>query len=125
MIRRPPRSTLFPYTTLFRSPPTLTPAEFQNLRTTGTLTIGSGRTAGNNGLDPQTARTVTADALSIQLTPTPITTTAGTTAFIAGRDISVVQATVTGANGGHLVFQSGGSINLNAGFASGGGIATA
>src|SRR3712207_8769365 len=24
MIRRPPRSTLFPYTTLFRSPPTLT-----------------------------------------------------------------------------------------------------
>src|SRR5258708_31747545 len=27
MIRRPPRSTLFPYTTLFRSPP-LTPQEF-------------------------------------------------------------------------------------------------
>src|SRR5256886_16736512 len=26
MIRRPPRSTLFPYTTLFRSPPT--PAQF-------------------------------------------------------------------------------------------------
>src|SRR2546422_4852042 len=26
MIRRPPRSTLFPYTTLFRSPPTLPPA---------------------------------------------------------------------------------------------------
>src|SRR6266704_2544152 len=25
MIRRPPRSTLFPYTTLFRSPPTYTP----------------------------------------------------------------------------------------------------
>src|SRR3712207_7154094 len=24
MIRRPPRSTLFPYTTLFRSPPTVT-----------------------------------------------------------------------------------------------------
>src|SRR2546429_5177502 len=24
MIRRPPRSTLFPYTTLFRSPPTMT-----------------------------------------------------------------------------------------------------
>src|SRR3712207_581914 len=70
MIRRPPRSTLFPYTTLFRSPPTLTPAEFQNLRTTGTLTIGSAPTAGNNGLDPQTARTITADALSIQLTPT-------------------------------------------------------
>src|SRR5256885_3681298 len=26
MIRRPPRSTLFPYTTLFRSPPAHTPA---------------------------------------------------------------------------------------------------
>src|SRR3712207_8837766 len=26
MIRRPPRSTLFPYTTLFRSPPSRTPA---------------------------------------------------------------------------------------------------
>src|SRR3712207_8751261 len=26
MIRRPPRSTLFPYTTLFRSPPLLDPA---------------------------------------------------------------------------------------------------
>src|SRR5256885_11912824 len=26
MIRRPPRSTLFPYTTLFRSPPRSTPA---------------------------------------------------------------------------------------------------
>src|SRR3712207_8106646 len=25
MIRRPPRSTLFPYTTLFRSPPALSP----------------------------------------------------------------------------------------------------
>src|SRR2546430_12417498 len=25
MIRRPPRSTLFPYTTLFRSPPLVTP----------------------------------------------------------------------------------------------------
>src|SRR5580698_11083912 len=27
MIRRPPRSTLFPYTTLFRSPPASAPAE--------------------------------------------------------------------------------------------------
>src|SRR3989441_6490545 len=31
MIRRPPRSTLFPYTTLFRSPHTVTPAPPQGL----------------------------------------------------------------------------------------------
>src|SRR3712207_8965847 len=31
MIRRPPRSTLFPYTTLFRSPETWTFANFANL----------------------------------------------------------------------------------------------
>src|SRR5260370_28502866 len=29
MIRRPPRSTLFPYTTLFRSPPSLAPPRQQ------------------------------------------------------------------------------------------------
>src|SRR2546426_3450442 len=29
MIRRPPRSTLFPYTTLFRSPPDLTKTNFK------------------------------------------------------------------------------------------------
>src|SRR3984885_742319 len=29
MIRRPPRSTLFPYTTLFRSPPTVSPRRFR------------------------------------------------------------------------------------------------
>src|SRR2546430_9333609 len=32
MIRRPPRSTLFPYTTLFRSPGRLTPADTLVLR---------------------------------------------------------------------------------------------
>src|SRR5690348_18130434 len=30
MIRRPPRSTLFPYTTLFRSQPTLVQSTFQS-----------------------------------------------------------------------------------------------
>src|SRR3712207_9587480 len=30
MIRRPPRSTLFPYTTLFRSTPLVSPALFRN-----------------------------------------------------------------------------------------------
>src|SRR3712207_7777186 len=39
MIRRPPRSTLFPYTTLFRSPaPTIAPSEFPTVRTFGTVT---------------------------------------------------------------------------------------
>src|SRR5256886_5000642 len=33
MIRRPPRSTLFPYTTLFRSPP-MGPADFTTMRVT-------------------------------------------------------------------------------------------
>src|SRR3989454_11212311 len=32
MIRRPPRSTLFPYTTLFRSPPVEVPEELRDLR---------------------------------------------------------------------------------------------
>ena len=31
MIRRPPRSTLFPYTTLFRSPPSLIQRQFPHL----------------------------------------------------------------------------------------------
>src|SRR3712207_8391209 len=31
MIRRPPRSTLFPYTTLFRSQPTVVPEEWDDL----------------------------------------------------------------------------------------------
>src|SRR3712207_7697205 len=34
MIRRPPRSTLFPYTTLFRSEPWTTKAEHMSLTTT-------------------------------------------------------------------------------------------
>src|SRR5258706_8653170 len=34
MIRRPPRSTLFPYTTLFRSLRDLTPPELVNFRAT-------------------------------------------------------------------------------------------
>src|SRR5437588_2479517 len=32
MLRRPPRSTLFPYTTLFRSPPGLSPGESKSLK---------------------------------------------------------------------------------------------
>src|SRR2546425_11031586 len=41
MIRRPPRSTLFPYTTLFRSP-----------RGEGVARYGGGRGAGDAGRDP-------------------------------------------------------------------------
>src|SRR2546430_13502690 len=36
MIRRPPRSTLFPYTTLFRSQPKSTPADLAAARRPGT-----------------------------------------------------------------------------------------
>src|SRR2546422_6516473 len=40
MIRRPPRSTLFPYTTLFRSQSLVAPAAAQSLPRGGTLRIG-------------------------------------------------------------------------------------
>src|SRR5690349_23785971 len=43
MIRRPPRSTLFPYTTLFRSSPT---AARRSCRRCRSPTIGSHRVAG-------------------------------------------------------------------------------
>src|SRR5260370_20064103 len=42
MIRRPPRSTLFPYTTLFRSAP-----DGRKILFTGTLTARSLKTGGN------------------------------------------------------------------------------
>src|SRR3712207_7848498 len=46
MIRRPPRSTLFPYTTLFRSP-TVTPEGSTRLETfTGTTSSMSGTAVG-------------------------------------------------------------------------------
>src|SRR5260221_6684613 len=40
MIRRPPRSTLFPYTTLFRSPKAMTCCFFSSFKTLLTLTEG-------------------------------------------------------------------------------------
>src|SRR5438105_9200705 len=51
MIRRPPRSTLFPYTTLFRSPGrsfsvgmAVSPASSQCSKTTGTTNTSTGET---------------------------------------------------------------------------------
>src|SRR2546428_8347208 len=44
MIRRPPRSTLFPYTTLFRSPPG------------ARKPLGKAQRAGSNSLDLETSR---------------------------------------------------------------------
>src|SRR5258705_1171096 len=58
MIRRPPRSTLFPYTTLFRSPATI------NVSTAGTTTYTFTPTAG------QCATTATMDiVITNQITP--------------------------------------------------------
>src|SRR3712207_7495564 len=45
MIRRPPRSTLFPYTTLFRSPNANTPALAQSLNPTTSQNDGAPRSA--------------------------------------------------------------------------------
>src|SRR3989442_2075965 len=57
MIRRPPRSTLFPYTTLFRSPrsPILPPARRVALRSTwhSHRTSERGKISGCVGLGPQ------------------------------------------------------------------------
>src|SRR2546426_8706304 len=43
MIRRPPRSTLFPYTTLFRSPPGKKCPSLRVRTTTSTLTVSPRR----------------------------------------------------------------------------------
>src|SRR5260370_8879225 len=48
MIRRPPRSTLFPYTTLFRSGGTITVSGVVNTTGTGTTTLTT--SAGNISL---------------------------------------------------------------------------
>src|SRR5471030_2826801 len=44
MIRRPPRSTLFPYSTLFRSPPTAAPKPPNQTRWRRNLRVRGGRT---------------------------------------------------------------------------------
>src|SRR5258707_5703227 len=55
MIRRPPRSTLFPYTTLFRSPP---PQAEEAERAGGTPAVpGHAPTAGNVG-DTQSVKSI-------------------------------------------------------------------
>src|SRR5256885_7835359 len=51
MIRRPPRSTLFPYTTLFRSSTTANPP--RNLRLPGLVVDNSGRERGRSNLSRQ------------------------------------------------------------------------
>src|SRR3712207_8850216 len=51
MIRRPPRSTLFPYTTLFRSGGLAAAALPNDLRLRGTGTLGIQLVAGQGGFD--------------------------------------------------------------------------
>src|SRR3989475_5311037 len=82
MIRRPPRSTLFPYTTLFRSAPgngTITGGS-QTTNASGVATVGSwtlSPTAGQNTL------TATSGTLSGSPVTFTATGTAGAAATIA------------------------------------------
>src|SRR5256885_12902994 len=45
MIRRPPRSTLFPYTTLFRSARSITPRRLRSAGASGSSSVGSALSA--------------------------------------------------------------------------------
>src|SRR5690349_23023319 len=53
MIRRPPRSTLFPYTTLFRSPGSTVLDVFAGSGVTGRVAIETGRHSILGDADPQ------------------------------------------------------------------------
>src|SRR3712207_8337878 len=55
MIRRPPRSTLFPYTTLFRSVPGVGKSTF--VEALGTRLTGAGRRVAVLAVDPSSVRT--------------------------------------------------------------------
>src|SRR5436309_6006972 len=56
MLRRPPRSTLFPYTTLFRSLGTPFPAEGRSGRPPATRRAAVGTAAGTAGPDRKSTR---------------------------------------------------------------------
>src|SRR2546427_1567203 len=60
MIRRPPRSTLFPYTTLFRS---LTPAQIVEIDERSHVLAGSGRPSAEASLHIAIAQTKGAGAV--------------------------------------------------------------
>src|SRR5260370_30966457 len=77
MIRRPPRSTLFPYTTLFRSPPPPAPAASASVEhdapadlpcRRSEIAAASGGPAINRRISPPASD---ASALSRRTTPTP------------------------------------------------------
>src|SRR2546430_11612984 len=65
MIRRPPRSTLFPYTTLFRSPFDLGDGAQLYLGTAQWLT-SSGRTIRKIGIKPDVTVPLTGDARPVR-----------------------------------------------------------
>src|SRR5438034_7135027 len=50
MLRRPPRSTLFPYTTLFRSPPFMFQKPFDQCTVTIAITITATRPSAASGV---------------------------------------------------------------------------
>src|SRR2546427_8623809 len=70
MIRRPPRSTLFPYTTLFRSAPRLAPDRLHPLPVAPALGLGAGPSRGavrRPGCDSDHSRIVRPDRKSTRL----------------------------------------------------------
>src|SRR5256885_6123245 len=69
MIRRPPRSTLFPYTTLFRSPSAMV-ALLGLLRVSAKRSIGGGVLSGSSGMSTTTFLTGTPRAHGC--TPVPL-----------------------------------------------------
>src|SRR3712207_6909293 len=62
MIRRPPRSTLFPYTTLFRSPPWCRAVESARTVSPGTGRLGHKKTSSTLTVPTTTTRPATASA---------------------------------------------------------------
>src|SRR3712207_8541663 len=58
MIRRPPRSTLFPYTTLFRSHKPLTPCRIEETRQVGHVGRPHDTLLGNDRVDQRMRRDI-------------------------------------------------------------------
>src|SRR2546425_9003133 len=65
MIRRPPRSTLFPYTTLFRSTTALIREQMEDV--TATMTVGQAKVRGIESVADGAARGLAEIATAVEL----------------------------------------------------------